>query len=100
MAGRGVICNQVVFLQAEDANIILVVHNNKLVGAKLHFPDGGGSRRGQGYADSLLAKDVDFARTEAGLIGTDREEGLDGFIGRGGDLGIDTIAGKLEDWLS
>jgi hypothetical protein len=95
MARRSVVCDQVVFFQTEYTDIVLTVHNNKFVVAELEFFDGGGSWRNQGYADPLLAKDIDFTWAEAGFIGSDGEEGLNGIIGHDGDLGIDSIAGKL-----
>lgn len=95
MARRGVVCYQVVFVEAEDTDIVLTVHNNKFFAAELKVFNRCGSRGRQGDTDSLLAKDVDFTRAEAGFIGTDGEEGLDGVIGHDGDLGVDSIAGKL-----
>jgi hypothetical protein len=95
MARRSIICDQVVFFQAENSDIVFTVHNNKLVGAELEFFDWGRSRRHQGYADSFLTKDVDLPWAKSGFIGTDSEEGLNGIIGHHGDLGVDAIAGKL-----
>lgn len=95
MARRGVVCYQMVLVEAEDTNVILTVHNNKFFAAELKLFDRCSPRGRQGNTDPLLAEDVDFTRAEAGLIGTDGEEGLDGVIGHDGDLGVDSIAGKL-----
>ena len=43
--------------------------------------------------DAPLAKDVDLAGTELGLVGADGEKGLDGIVGETADLGVDAVAG-------
>jgi hypothetical protein len=82
-------------VKTEDADIVLTVHNNKFVGAELHDSYRGGSWGIEGDADSFLAIDIDLPWTKFGLVGADSKEGLDRIIGHDGDLGIDSIAGKL-----
>lgn len=95
MAGRGIVGNQMLAVKTEDADIVLAVQHNHLVGTELDGSNGRSSRSIESHADSLLAIDVDCAGAKGRFIGADREERLNRVIGHNGDLGIDTIAGKL-----
>jgi hypothetical protein len=95
MSRRRIAREHALRLEAEYANVILVVEHDELVGAELEFADRGPARECEGGADAALAVDVDEARAEAGVGGADGEEGLDGVVGEGGDLGVDAVAGEL-----
>ena len=52
-------------------------------------------RRIEGGTDSALAKYIDQAWTELGLVGADGENGLDWIVGEGRDLRVDAITSEL-----
>ncbi len=80
MARRGIVGEELFCLETEDADIVLAIQDNELVDTELNGSNRGSSRRGQGDADSFLAKDVDDTRAELRLVGTNCEEGLNGII--------------------
>lgn len=95
MARRGIVCHHLFRVEAEDADIVLAIQHNEFVGAELQRSDRGRPRRSKSHADSFLPEDVDKARTELGFVCADREEGLDGIVGKDRDLRINAVAGEL-----
>ena len=81
MARRGVVGQQVLRLEVEDADIVLAIKHDDFVGTELNLSNGGSTRRSEGHADSFLAEDVDHARPELGLVCADGEKRLDRVIG-------------------
>lgn len=100
MTGRGVVCDYLLSVEAENADIVLAIQNNELVGAELEGSNRGSPWRSKGYADSFLAKDVHNARAELGFVRADSEQRLDGVIRKRRDLRVDAIAGKLSGLLA
>ena len=100
MSRRSIIRNLLLSSQTEDCDIVLVVKHYELVGTKLYLAYRRPSWRVECDTDSSLAEDIYEAWPELGLIGTDSEEGLYGIVGKGGNLGVDAIAGELHIWVS
>lgn len=96
MAGRCVVRNHVLVIEAEDADVVLGVQDNQLVGTELNGSNGSGPGRSEGHVDTLLSIDIDDASAELGFIRANGQEGLDGIVGKDGDLRIDAIASELE----
>ena len=80
MTWRCIVGKHMLRVEAEDADIILAVKHNKLVGAELDVSYGGSSWRIECRTYSFLAKDIDYTRTELRFIGAHCEERLNRVI--------------------
>ncbi len=96
MTGRGIVGQEVFRFEAEDTDIVFTIEYDDFVAAELNISNRGSTGRSEGHADSFLAEDIDYARAELGLVGADGEKRLHRVIGKGGYLGIDTVARELE----
>ena len=95
MARRGICCDSLPGIQAEDCDIILVVKHYQPLPTKLHLLDRSSRLEAKDHAYTPLPVDVDLARAELRIVGANSEEGLNWFVGQGRYLRVDTIASKL-----